>query len=182
MTQLEVLCRLAQKSSHFEWFWVALECVVKLERACFLYTWTLLCWMSGKFTPPCIKPWRCLGETALYCGRTRAAGTALSGSAWYLMTPSLLHDIGFCLSSLSQTHTVTIATFTLVQRLLWWQSGIQLCLKCLKLSLETRDIWSSREIVSRLLHFRRNLVQAPHFPVPKISRYEHSISLNSLRE
>lgn len=56
---------------------------------------------------------------------------------------------------------------------------IHLSLKC-EIFLGVRDIWSSRETVWTFLHPCRNFVQASNFPVPfKISRYEHSIGLNS---
>lgn len=120
-------------------------------------------------------------ESCIYQGR---ASTIL-----FLTSPSLPYDTGFQLSLLSQTHTITTATFTLVHLFLWhsgillWQSGIRLCLKHLIFSLGTRDIWSTKEIVQRFLYLHRNLVQTPNFLVPfKISRHEHYINLNFLRE
>lgn len=155
----------------------------------FLDAWTWWCCLSGKFTAPWVKSWRCLRSTVLSSESLTVAGPGqqaqpsleLSDYWHHRLSP---HGMGFHLSPLlSQTHTVTIATFTLVYLLPLWQSGIHLCLKCLKFSLGTKNIWSSGEIVWRFPLLHRILVQAANFSVPfKISRHERSIGLNFLRE
>ena len=141
-------------------FWVALECVVKLELAfsfilklcCFKWLGNLhhLGWGLGNTWGRPYSYW------VLFPGRAGAASRAL----WSCLIANIgvpCHDTGFCLPPLLFQTQTPIAIFTFIHWLLLWQSRIHLSLRSLKFFLGTRDTWSSREIIRTFLHSHRNL-------------------------
>lgn len=150
-------------------------------RTClFLYIRTLLCRMFGKFALPWTQSWRSLRKTVLSLSpASTMAGPAPSDSWHHRLSPRTPVSSSLCCPKPTPWPLPPLPWHTGY----FCDSEIRLCLKHLIFSLETRDIWSTKEIVQRFLHLHRNLVWAPNFLVPfKISRHERSINLNSLRK
>lgn len=141
-------------------FWVALDCVVKLELA-FSFVLKHCCFKCWEICTTSDEVLEILGEGHTLTGSYSQAGPRQQAEPLRSCLIAVIsvppHGTGFRLSPLlSQTQT-PIAICTFMHWLLLWQSRIHLSLKSLKFFLGTRDIWSSREIIQTFLHSHWNL-------------------------